>query len=191
MNAETAVKTEQPLVVTDVSTLKAENVVVNNKDFAGIDTDPKDPVLEKQADDFLKKLFNTADTDVQRQSIDSIGEETQKLAGKSEMLNEQIRTFANKGADGGEVAKSLLDLKNTVEALDPNKFDFDNPKNFFIRALHVLPFVGKPLKQYFEKYMTSQEVINAIITSLTHGRETLIRDNKILSSSVQTRSWCK
>lgn len=168
---------EEKLKVADVQTLQEEQ-----RDEAGIQVDYNDPGLNQKADAFLEKLLSTKDTDVQRSSIDSIGEDTQNMAGKSEMLKGQIRELANKGADGGEVANALLDLKNTVEELDPNKFDFDNPKNFFVRMVRVLPFVGKPLQQYFQKYMTSQEVINAIIKSLEIGRESLKRDNLILAN---------
>src|SRR3989338_6174813 len=159
VEAETLVK---PLVATNVDTLKKggeENVT----DIAGIQVDLDDPKLNKRADEFLSQLFATKDVDVQRTSIDSIGEQTQAMAGKSEMLKTQIRSYASKGADGGDVASALLGLKNEVEALDPNKLDLDNPKNFFIRALGWFPLVGTPLKRYFEKYMTSEEVIAAII----------------------------
>lgn len=179
-NEKTAEKTavlEKPLEVATVDSLK-ENTV----DAAGIAVDLNNPELNQKADVFIEKLLKADNGDIQRASIDSIGEETQKLAGRSEMLKDQIRVLSNKGADGGEVAKSLLDLKNTVEELDPNKFDFENPKNFLIRVVRALPFIGKPLQQYFEKYMSSQEVIDAIITSLQHGREILLRDNKILSN---------
>ena len=179
MNTTDTVLKEKPLVVADVSTLKAENV---NKDFAGVEKEVVDPVLEKKADDFLAKLLNAESIDVQRASIDNIGAETAGMVGKSEMLQGQIRELANKGADGGEIAKSILDLKNQVEELDPNQFDFNNPKNFFIRFMRKFPLVGSPLQRYFEKYMTAQEVIDAIIKSLEHGRGVLERDMRILGA---------
>lgn len=178
----TAVKKETPLVVAEVGNLKDENHVT---DIAGIIVNMDDPTLNSRADNFMKQLFAAKDADVQRSSIDSIGENTQAMAGKSEMLKTQIRTYATKGADGGNVANALLDLKNEVEKLDPNKLDLDNPKNYFIRALSYFPIFGTSLKKYFEKYMTSEEVIAAIIKSLEGGRETLIRDNKILSNDQQ------
>ena len=174
----TIVKTnDAPLVVTDVATLKAESPPMD-----GIKVNYDDKVLNHRVDEFLDKLLNEKDKDIQRNSIDSIGQQTQQSVGRSEMLKGQIRVLGSKGADGGDVANALLNLKDTVEVLDPNKFDFDAPKNFFLRMLKDIPLVGNPLKKYFEKYLTAQEVIDAIIKSLQVGRESLVRDNKILSA---------
>ncbi|NCU31540.1 MAG: hypothetical protein EOM23_01080, partial [Candidatus Moranbacteria bacterium] len=168
---------EKPLVVASVEDLKKDPTMF--VDPAGILVDYEDPELNSKADAFLAKLINSS-AEIQRESIDNIGQETQKGAARSEMLKGQIRTLANKGADGGEVAKSLTDLKDQVETLDPNNFEFS--KNFLVRLFGKFPLIGVSLKRYFEGYLSAQEVIDAIIKSLELGKETLIRDNRILTS---------
>ena len=48
--------------------------------------------------------------------------------------------------DGGEVAKSLSDLRIEVEKLDPSGLDTD--AGWFTRLIGKIPGVGTPLKRY-------------------------------------------
>jgi uncharacterized protein YaaN involved in tellurite resistance len=64
-------------------------------------------------------------------------------------------------------------LRRQVEALDPTKQgDLFSPD----RLLGIIPF-GNKLRDYFDKYRSSQTQINAIITALYHGQDELQRDN--------------
>src|SRR6185295_18849430 len=62
-----------------------------------------------------------------------------------------------------------------VEDLDPSKQgDLLSPK----KLLGLLPFgAGDRLREYFDKYRSSQTHIDSIITSLYHGQDELQRDN--------------
>ena len=146
-----------------------------------------DPALDKQAEDFVSRVlaFNPADeTQVDLRSaniaaVESLGAKAQQEAGhRSAMLREPIRKLAARGEDGGEVAQSLVDLKMTVEDLDPGQFDFE--AGWFTRALGFLPGIGTPLKKYFTRFEASQTVIDAIMRALTEGKNTLTRDNTTL-----------
>ena len=147
-----------------------------------------DPELDKQATDYVSQVlaFNPQDAaqvDLRNANIaavESLGSKAQREAShRSGMLREPIRKLAARGEDGGEVAKSLIDLKMTVEDLDPGKFDFE--AGWFSRTLGFLPGVGKPLKRYFTKFESSQTVVDAIMRALVEGKNTLTRDNTTLA----------
>jgi uncharacterized protein YaaN involved in tellurite resistance len=73
------------------------------------------------------------------------------------------------------VSKSLLQLRHEMEDLDPStQGDLFSPH----KLLGILPFgAGDKLRDYFDKYRSSQRQIDAIITALYHGQDELQRDN--------------
>jgi uncharacterized protein YaaN involved in tellurite resistance len=73
------------------------------------------------------------------------------------------------------VSKSLVALRHQVEDLDPsNQGDLLSPR----KLLGILPFgAGDKLRDYFDKYRSSQHQIDTIITALYHGQDELQRDN--------------
>jgi uncharacterized protein YaaN involved in tellurite resistance len=76
-------------------------------------------------------------------------------------------------SEGAPVAKTLLDLRATVEKLDPSRQgDLFSAR----KLLGVLPF-GNKLRDYFRGYESSQAHLNAIIESLRRGKDELLRDN--------------
>lgn len=90
------------------------------------------------------------------------------------MLDKPVKAM-DQGALSGEsdVSKSLLELRNTVEELDPsNRGDLFQPK----KLLGFIPW-GNKLKDYFREYQSAQSHIDAIIQSLYQGRDELQRDN--------------
>jgi uncharacterized protein YaaN involved in tellurite resistance len=90
------------------------------------------------------------------------------------MLERPIRNLNNGLFDSGsDISKSLVDLRHTVEKLDPaRQGDLFAPR----KLLGLLPF-GNRLAQYFEQYQSSQTHINAIVEALRHGKDELLRDN--------------
>src|SRR5262249_20756825 len=96
-------------------------------------------------------------------------------AAVSNRLLEKPLAAVNNGGltETSTVSKSLLDLRHQVEDLDPSKQgDLLSPR----KLLGVIPF-GDRLRDYFDKYRSSQTHIDAIITSLYHGQDELQRDN--------------
>ncbi len=140
-----------------------------------------DRELDAKADQFVAALLAIDPKDFAARkdyasAAESMGLDLQKQAAKkSEILKQQIGKIAKDEGDGGEVAKSLIDLKLQVEDLDPARFDLD--PGWFSRMLGHLPGVGTPLKRYFTKYESAQTVIAAIVRSLEVGRDQLTRDN--------------
>jgi uncharacterized protein YaaN involved in tellurite resistance len=87
-------------------------------------------------------------------------------------------------AEGAPVAKTLLQLRGTIEKLDPSsQGDLFGAK----KLLGVLPF-GNKLRDYFRGYESSQSHLNAIIESLRRGKDELLRDNAAIETE-KTTMW--
>lgn len=113
-------------------------------------------------------------------SIETMGMKLQQDATRrSMMLKQPISTLARNTEDGGPVAKSLLDLRDKVEDLDPNKYDFS--VSTLRRILGSIPGIGSPIRRYFSKFQSSEGVIDNIVDSLEKGAEQLKRDNITLA----------
>lgn len=144
-----------------------------------------DPVLSEQAEDVVARILRTDMDSSQEQTkaktaMESMGAELQKeSARRSAMLKQPISKLMNDSAEGGQVAKSLVDLKLQVEELDPAKVNLNS--GFLTRILGYIPGVGTPLKRYFSRYESASTSIDAIINSLEAGREQLKRDNITLT----------
>lgn len=114
-----------------------------------------------------------------RDAVDSMGRDLQtRSAGRSRMLQAPLKEISHNSEDGGEVAKSLSDLRIQVEKLDPSGLDTE--VGWFTRAIGKIPGIGTPLKRYFMRYESSQTQIDAIVVSLEKGRDQLKRDNVTL-----------
>ncbi|MDD5369059.1 MAG: toxic anion resistance protein [Anaerolineaceae bacterium] len=75
--------------------------------------------------------------------------------------------------DTAPISKSLVDLRKTVESLDPaHQGDLFSPQ----KLLGLIPF-GNKLQDYFMRYQSSQSHINAIINALYQGQDELRKDN--------------
>ncbi len=155
------------------------------------------PVSEKQqivlsADDFVHALLANDLSKIESQQlsinkVETIGTELQqKSAQQMGMLKQPIATLSRRAEDGGEVANALIDLKMTVESLDPEKVNFS--PGWFSRMLGYIPGVGSSIKRYLTKFESAQTVIDAIVHSLESGRDQLLRDNITLAED-QKQLW--
>ena len=73
---------------------------------------------------------------------------------------------------GATVSKSLVDLRRTVEDLDPSQQGLLSPKHLF----GLIPF-GNRLRDYFGRYQSAQGHLNAIIQALYRGQDELRQDD--------------
>ncbi|MDQ7091950.1 MAG: toxic anion resistance protein [Methylococcales bacterium] len=87
------------------------------------------------------------------------------------MLKQSIHVLSKTGDDGGPVASSLIDLRTTVEELDPNNIDFS--MGWLRRLLSSLPFIGTPIEEYFSRYQSANTVISDIVNSLEKGARSI------------------
>ena len=71
------------------------------------------------------------------------------------------------------VSKALLDLRTTVESLDPSKHgDLLSPR----RLLGMIP-MGNKIRAYFDRYRSAQSHLNSAIETLYRSKDELQRDN--------------
>jgi uncharacterized protein YaaN involved in tellurite resistance len=92
------------------------------------------------------------------------------------LLDKPMAAMQNGGlTQTSGVSRSLLDLRHQMEDLDPStQGDLFSPR----KLLGILPFGTRSrLREYFDKYRSSQQHIDAIITALFQGQEELQRDN--------------
>jgi len=141
--------------------------------------------MDAQANKVVEHLFAVDATNETAkatavQSVETMGLRVQQEASRrSQMLKQPIAVLARNTEDGGPVAKSLLDLRDQVEDLDPNKYDFS--MSSVRRLLGSIPGIGSPIRRYFSKFQASGAVIDNIVDALEKGGEQLKRDNITLS----------
>ena len=173
-SVENEVKTLQ---VASADQVRNELALTNTQSMPAV----AEPTLEQKADSLVDSLLATpVESDgakkSARTSVETLASDTASNAARmSEMLKQPIGNLSKRGSEGGDVANSLMNLKNKVEELDPAKFNFES--GWLSRSLGFLPGVGQPLKKYFTKYESGQTVIKSIISSLEKGRDQLQRDN--------------
>ncbi len=141
--------------------------------------------IDQKAENYINHLVNFSLENLEQQnkhqaSVESMGAEVQiDTAKRLDLLKAPLKQLSKNGEDGGQVAKSLIDLKIEVEKLDPAKLDLE--AGWFSRVLGYIPGIGTPIKRYFTKFESAQEVIDAIMNSLKKGRDELSRDNITLT----------
>ncbi|WP_042803938.1 toxic anion resistance protein [Streptomyces sp. C] len=119
--------------------------------------------------------------------ITSLGSAEMRTAANqsNRMLERAVRSL---GADGGgdaqgRVAGSLVELRRTVEDLDPR----DAPAKGARRLLAKLPG-GNRFRDHVAKYASSQTTLNRIVGALRGGQDELRRDNAALHAE-RARLW--
>ncbi|MFI6419014.1 toxic anion resistance protein [Streptomyces sp. NPDC050842] len=102
------------------------------------------------------------------------------------MLDRTVRSLGT-GASAGDaqtrVGASLVELRRTVEDLDPR----DTPAKGFKGLLSKLPG-GNKLREHVAKYASSQATLNRIVGALRGGQDELERDNAALQTE-RARLW--
>jgi len=139
-----------------------------------IDKDPKAP-------EFTKKI-----NDVANMGRDEIRD---AAAVTNRMLQRPVAALAAaKGAgDDGDaqrkVANTLVELRITVEDLDPTR----NDGGIGQFLLGLLPFRDK-IRSYFAKYASAQGTLNKILHALQNGQDSLMKDNAAVEGE-KVRLW--
>ncbi|MBU1567280.1 MAG: toxic anion resistance protein [Proteobacteria bacterium] len=185
--ATTGQEQNKTLVVPDTEAIRQELGLIDptQTESAGKQADAE---LEKTADQFIASVMawdpnDSSQLDVRESNIaavEQLGSRTQQEAARrSAMLKQPIKALAEKSEDGGQVARSLIELNTQVDQLDPGNFDFKT--GWFARTLGRLPGFGTPLQQYFTRFQQADTIIDAIIRSLQDGRGQLGRDNTTLA----------
>jgi uncharacterized protein YaaN involved in tellurite resistance len=104
------------------------------------------------------------------------------------MLNRPVAALAaarGEGPDAAQkrVANNLIELRRTVEDLDPAQADLLSPR----KLLGLIPF-GDKIRDYFTKYQSAQTHLDKIINALQSGQDELRKDNAAIEGE-KTNLW--
>jgi uncharacterized protein YaaN involved in tellurite resistance len=138
------------------------------------------PQLQERVKDFVDDVlqFDTQSEDFKNRiaAVNALGvAEARQAASVSNRMLERPMNAANSGLfdNGSPVGKSLIDLRKTVEDLDPSRQgDLFAPKKLF----GIIP-MGDRLRDYFLKYQSAQSHINTILNTLYKSQDELRKDN--------------
>ena len=139
----------------------------------------KVPELDAKVNDFVMHILqtpvNTSVFDEKVNAIHQLGSAEIRASAQiaNRMLDRPAKSMDKALFDNSPIAKSLTELRSVVEELDPTRQgSLSSPRKF----LGIIP-MGKSVQDYFRKYQSSQTHINAIIESLYHGKDELMKDN--------------
>ena len=165
---------EAPAAVTAVATTQAEGAVpISAADQAKLDAMVASYLDAVSTLDVHGQAFADKVKDIGKLGDDDI---RASAAVSNRLLDKPVAAMQNGGlTETSTVSQSLLRLRRQVEDLDPARQGNLLSPN---RLLRLLPFgSGDKLRDYFDKYRSSQHQIDAIITALYHGQDELQRDN--------------
>ncbi|MDO9456644.1 toxic anion resistance protein [Nocardioides sp.] len=146
------------------------------------------PELDAKVDGFMNALTSTQagspEFAAQAENVRTMGDADIRKAAETSnhMLERPVNALREGGiAQGSAVGKTLLELRRTVEDLDPSQATGAK------RWLDILPF-GDKITDYFRKYQSAQTQLNGILHSLRNGQDELQRDNVALNLE-KTNLW--
>jgi len=143
------------------------------------------PGLQSKVSSYLDQLLATdtrsPEFAAKADDIRTMGDKDIRAAAdvSNRMLEMPVRELRDGGvSESSKVSKSLLELRRTVEDLDPSEASMGK------KFLGLIPFGGK-LQDYFRRYESSQKQLNAIVQSLYNGQDELRKDNAALNLEKQ------
>jgi uncharacterized protein YaaN involved in tellurite resistance len=155
------------LVKLDPAALPALDGKVSTYVDALLATDPHSPAFETK----LADIRSMGDRDI-RAAADA----------SNRLLDSPLRAMHDGPmSERGGVATTLLDLRTTIEDLDPKNATAAR------KLLGVLPRRAK-LTDYFRRYESAQAHLDAIVTALYDGQDELRKDNAALEQE-KVRLW--
>jgi Uncharacterized protein involved in tellurite resistance len=161
-----------PAPVTAVATSKAEGMVeIDAAAVPGLDAKVAEYVdgiveLDVHSPAFAAKAGDVA----------AMGDEDIRASAETSnrLLASPVRAMKHGAmSEGSKVASTLVDLRRTIEDLDPKQATGAR------KLLGMIPF-GDKLADYFRKYEGAQSHIDAIINALYDGQDELRKDNAAL-----------
>lgn len=145
------------------------------------------PELDAKVDNFLSALatskVGSPEFAAQAESVRTMGDADIRKAAETSnrMLDKPVTALKEGGlAEGSTVGKTLLELRRTVEDLDPGQ---SSTSKFWSK----LPFTDS-IEDYFRKYSSSQSHLNSILHALRSGQDELHKDNVALNLE-KTNLW--
>ena len=143
------------------------------------------PGLNAKVEDYIGALMaaepRSPEFAAKATDVRSMGDEDIRRAAESSnrLLKSPVKALQEGGlAEGSKVGATLLELRRTVEDLDPK--EANGPK----KLLGMIPF-GDKLNDYFKRYQSAETHIDAILHALRDGQDELGKDNGALNLEKQ------
>ncbi len=147
--------------------------------------------LDEKVYEFIEIVVNAdSQSDLFKERVNTIhnmgNKEIRASANVSNrMLERPVKAMeSNLFDNGSQISRSLVELRKTVEELDPSRQGDLLSTN---KILGVIPF-GNRIRDYFLKYQSAQTHLNAIINSLYKGQDELRKDNAAIEQE-KTNLW--
>ncbi|KMM45345.1 MAG: toxic anion resistance protein [Cellulomonas sp.] len=143
------------------------------------------PGLDAKVDSYLAGLASaqagSPEFAAKAEDVRTMGDADVRAAAETSnrLLQMPVQELRDGGVSGtSQVSKSLLDLRRTVEELDPSEASLGK------KILGFLPF-GDSITDYFRRYESAQKQIDAIVQALYNGQDELRKDNAALNLEKQ------
>jgi len=155
-------------------------------------TEQQKKALNQRVEEFINLVVSLdLQSDKFKAQVDSIHtlgrKEIHEAASMSNrFLDRPVNSMAENGifSENSPVAVSLIDLRQTVEKLDPSNHGNLLGKK---KVLGFIPY-GNKLTEYFQQYQSSQSHLKGILESLYNGQDELRKDNAAVELE-KTRLW--
>jgi len=140
-----------------------------------------DAKVEGYLDALLKAESKSPQFEAKAADVRTMGDDDIRRAAESSnrLLRAPVKALSEGGLnEGSKVSKTLLDLRRTVEDLDPGQARGAK------KVLGMIPF-GDKVTDYFRKYQSAQSHLDGILHALQSGQDELQRDNVALNLEKQ------
>ncbi|MFC5380100.1 toxic anion resistance protein [Aquipuribacter nitratireducens] len=139
------------------------------------------PALDAKVADYLDALLaaESRSPEFAAKAAEVRGMGDADIRGAAESSNRLLQTPVRAIREGGlssgsKVGTTLVELRRTVEDLDPSQATGAR------RLLGLIPF-GERLTDYFRRYQSAQSHLDAILHALREGQDELMKDNAALN----------
>jgi uncharacterized protein YaaN involved in tellurite resistance len=135
------------------------------------------PALDQKVNEYVDSIMqldvHSPSFSAKAGDVRTMGDDDIRAAAETsnKLLNAPVRAMQR--GEGGNVANTLLDLRKTVESLDPAE------ASGVKKLLGIIPF-GDKVIDYFRKYESAQKHLDAIVKALYDGQDELRKDNAAL-----------
>ena len=143
------------------------------------------PGLDAKVDDYLQTLLQAAPRSpefaAKATDVRTMGDTDIRAAAETSnrLLKSPVKALQEGGlSQGSKVGATLLELRRTVEDLDPKEATGTK------KLLGMLPF-GDKVNDYFRKYQSAQSHLDGILHALRDGQDELAKDNAALNLEKQ------
>src|SRR5436190_1205926 len=138
------------------------------------------PALDAKVDEYVDSILaldvHSPDFTAKAGDVRAMGDDDIRAAAdtSNRLLQSPVRAMQRGPmSESGKVATTLLELRRTIEDLDPSE------ATGVKKLLGLIPF-GDKIADYFRQYESAQKHLDAIVEALYDGQDELRKDNAAL-----------